>query len=46
MLLTQSPATAPCAEVGWLYVDCFVVIRSIRVDTIRLSELVNCYTGG
>lgn len=35
----QSPATALCAGVAWLYVDCFVVIRSIRVGTIRLSEL-------
>jgi hypothetical protein len=34
MLLTQSPAMARCAEVAWLYVDCFVVIRSIQVDTI------------
>ena len=37
---------ALCAEAAWLYVDCFVVIRSIQVDTILLSELVICYTGG
>jgi hypothetical protein len=34
MLLTQSLAMALCAEAAWLYVDCFVVIRSTQVDTI------------
>jgi len=25
---------ARCAEAAWLYVDCFVVIRSTQADTI------------